>query len=111
MHLAARRRRERADQKVGESRPGVCAPAFPPADDIVALGDEIRCAPEVEILERLAKSGHERFDIRMTATWRVQRILKEHIRSSDLIDDSEVAGRAPEVGEPSSNDGFIVGFL
>jgi hypothetical protein len=31
--------------------------AFPSTDDVVAFRDEIRSAPEVEIGERLARSG------------------------------------------------------
>ena len=51
-HLAAGRRRQRADEEVVEGRAGVRAAAFPPADDIVALGDEVGRAAEVEVRER-----------------------------------------------------------
>ena len=47
----------------------------------------------------------------MATTRRVQRILKKHIRGSDLIDDGEIAGGPPEAGEPSANDGFVIVFF
>ena len=50
-HLAARRRRQRADEEIIEGRPGMCAATDPAADDMVALGDEIGCAAEAEILD------------------------------------------------------------
>ena len=48
-HLAAGGCRQRSHQEVAEGRPGVRAAAFPAADDIVALGDQIRRTPEIQI--------------------------------------------------------------
>jgi len=47
-HLPAGRGRQRSDEKVTEGRTGVCAAAFPAANDVVALCDEVSRAPEVE---------------------------------------------------------------
>src|SRR5258708_14593887 len=51
-HLSTGRRRQRPDEEVAEGRAVVRAAAFPAADHIVALGDEVRSAPEVEVRER-----------------------------------------------------------
>ena len=45
-HLPAGRRRQRPHEEVAEGRAGVRAAAFPAADHVVALGDEVRRAPE-----------------------------------------------------------------
>src|SRR5258705_38172 len=87
------------------------AAAFPTADDVVALGNEVGSAPEIEIGERLAKAGHERLDIFAAAPWRVQRVLQEHVRSGELIDNAEVARLAPEIGEPAAHDCLVVLFF
>src|SRR3981081_2870537 len=55
MHLSPRRRRQRSNQEVPESRTRVSAAAFPTADDIVTLGDQVRSAPEIEIRESHSK--------------------------------------------------------
>src|SRR5260370_29867361 len=52
VHLAASGSGEAADQEVVEGRSGVGPAAFPLTDDIVALGDQVRSAPEVEVGER-----------------------------------------------------------
>src|SRR5947209_17998974 len=58
-HLPARSRREGTDEKVTESGPRVRATAFPTTDHVVALCDEVRRTPEVEIRECLAEPHHE----------------------------------------------------
>src|SRR5258706_14546559 len=89
----------------------MCAATLPAADYIVPLGDEISGAPEVEIGERFAEIGHECLD-GLAATARVvQRVLKKHVRSGKLVDDVEVAGLAPEIGEPTAHDGLVVIFF
>src|ERR1700730_10009146 len=62
-HLAAGRSRQAADQKVLEGRTRMRAAAFPLSDDIVALGDQVRRAPEIEIGECGAEIGHKRLDV------------------------------------------------
>jgi hypothetical protein len=57
---------------------------FPLADDIVSFCDQIRRAPEVEIGECSAEIGHECLDV----------------VTGELIDDTEIAGLAPELGKP-----------
>jgi hypothetical protein len=79
----------------------------PPADDVVALSDEIGGSPEVEIGECGTKSGHERFDVGVASARGVQRILQQHVGSGELVDDCEVAGLAPETGEPAADDFFV----
>ena len=85
--------------------------AFPSADDVVAFRDQIRSAPEVEIGERFPEVRHERLDV-FTATARfVERILQEHVGRGEFIDNSEVAGLAPEIREPPANNGLVIFFL
>jgi hypothetical protein len=54
-HFPAGRRRQRTNEEIAECRTGMCAATLPAADYIVALGDEISSAPEVEIRERFAE--------------------------------------------------------
>src|SRR5262249_35424437 len=63
VHLPAGRSGKAADQEVVERWTRMGAPAFPLTDDIVALGDKIRRAPEIEIRECGTEIGHERLDI------------------------------------------------
>src|SRR5690242_11539783 len=58
-HRAAGRRRQRSDEEVAEGRPRMRAATFPATHHVVALGDEVRDAPEIEVWKRLAKPGHE----------------------------------------------------
>jgi hypothetical protein len=108
VHLPAGCRRQRAHQEVAEGRTGVRTAAFPLADDIVAFCDQIRHTPEVEIGECCAKIGHECLDVVRAAARLVQRILQEHVRRGELIDDAEIAGLSPELGEPPANDGLVI---
>src|SRR5262249_17266924 len=87
VHLAAGRSGETADQKVAERWTGMGATTFPLTDDVVALGDQIRRAPEIEIGERGAEVGHECLYIVATATRFVQRVFEQHLRRGDLVDD------------------------
>jgi hypothetical protein len=41
----------------------------------------------------------------------MQGILQEHIRCGELIDDGEIAFLAPEVGEPATDNGFVVALF
>ena len=68
------------------------AAAFPTADNIIALGDEIRGTPEVEVRERRTEPHHEIPHVLATPTRRMQRILKKHIHCGEFIDDSGVPG-------------------
>src|SRR5262249_39553023 len=47
VHLPPRRRGQRAGQEILEGRAGMRAAALPLADDVVALGDQVRRAPEL----------------------------------------------------------------
>jgi len=38
----------------------------------------------------------------------VQRILQEHVGRGELIDDAEIAGLAPELGEPPTDNSLAV---
>src|SRR5437764_12814071 len=51
VHLPAGRSGEAADQEVVEGWTRMGAPTFPLTNDIVAFGDKIRRAPEIEIRE------------------------------------------------------------
>src|SRR5262249_56698551 len=63
VHLPAGRSGETADQEVIEGRTGMRATTFPLTDDVVALGDKIRRAPEIEIGECGTEIGYERLDV------------------------------------------------
>jgi hypothetical protein len=41
----------------------------------------------------------------------MQRVLQQHVRRCDFVNDSEIAGLAPKIGEPAAYDGLVVGFL
>src|SRR5436190_13627608 len=83
---------------------------FPASDDIVTFRDQIRGAPEVQIRESPPKIRHEVLDVLTTTPGFVKRVAQQHVGSSDLIDDAEVAGFAPEIREPTANDCFVVLF-
>src|SRR5690349_17436993 len=55
VHLAPRRGGKSADQEVAECGPRVRPAAFPAADDVVVLRDQVRSAPEVQVREGLAE--------------------------------------------------------
>src|SRR5262245_12701294 len=87
------------------------AAAVPTTDHIVALGDEVRRAPEVEIRERLAELGHERLHLRAAPARRMQGILQEDIGCAELVDDGGVPRIAPELREPAADDRLVLLFL
>src|SRR6185437_11216347 len=101
MHLPAGRCRQRSHEKVTESPPRVRTAAFPAADHVVALGNEISRAPEVEVRKRFAEISHESLDVRIALAWCMQGILQEHARSGELVNDVEIAGLTPEVRKPA----------
>src|SRR5262249_37754082 len=87
------------------------AAAFPLADDVVALGDQIRGAPEIEVRECRTEIRHERLDVGTAAAGLVQRVFQQHVRRGDLVDDGEIDGLAPEFGEPAADNGLVVFYL
>ena len=76
--------------------------AFPTADHIIAFGYEVGSAPEIEIRKRFAKIGHECLDVCMTFARRMQRILKKHVWSGELVNDAWIAGLTPEIRKPAA---------
>jgi hypothetical protein len=46
----------------------------------------------------------------MAAPRFVKRILQEHVWSGQLVDNAEIAGRTPELREPTTYDDFILLF-
>ena len=99
-HFSTGSRRKTSDAKVVESRPGRCATALPTPDHKITFGYEISNAPEIEVRKRFAETGHERLDLCMTATGRVQRILHEHVGRRELLHNFDVVKVAPEFREP-----------
>src|SRR4029077_4047734 len=79
----------------------------PATNDMVAFRDQVRRAPEVEVRKRLAEIGHERFDVVATPARIMQRILQQHVGRGKLVPDIEIAGLAPEIGEPSADDRLV----
>src|SRR6266705_2013831 len=53
--------------------------AVPAADDIVALGNEVRGAAEREIGKGGAECGHEVLHVRTAAARGMQRVLQQHV--------------------------------
>src|SRR5262249_62114721 len=47
-------------------------------------------------------------DVRWRALRLVQRILLQHVGRGEFVDTDELAALAPEVGEPTANDGLVV---
>ena len=112
VHLPTGRGRQRADAKeIAEGRAGVRAAACPLADDIVAFGDQVRGAPELEIWERSPEVGHEGLDGVTAAAWWVERVLHQHVRRGEVVDDSQISILPPEFGEPAADDGLVVCFF
>ena len=110
-HLAAGRGRQRADEEIAESRAGVRAAALPLADHVVALGDEVGRAAELEVRKRLAEVDHEVLHVLAAATRGVQGVLQQDVGGGELVDDLGIPGIAPEFREPASDDGLVVLFL
>ena len=81
---------------------------FPSTDDTVAFSDKVCGAPEIKVWEGRTEISHERLDVVMTTAWFVQRILQEHVGRGELVDDVELAGLSPEIGEPTADNGFVI---
>src|SRR6266436_146355 len=111
VHFPAGRGRQRADQKVAEGRAGVRAAAFPLADDIVAFGDQVGGAPELEVRKGCTEVGHEGLDVFTAAARFVERVLQQHVRRGDVVDDGQITLLTPEFGEPADDGGLVVFFF
>jgi hypothetical protein len=83
------------------------AAALPATHYVVAFGNEIVSAGEAEVGECRAKPDHEGSDVIAAAPRCVQRVLQEHVRSRQLIDDLGVPRIAPEFREPAADDGLV----
>src|SRR5262249_42646849 len=90
VHLPARVRGQAAGEEVLEGRAGVGAAAFPLADDVVALGEELGRAPELQVGERDAEIHHEGLDVFAAFPRLVQRIFQQHVRRGNLVDHVQV---------------------
>ena len=75
------------------------ATAFPSTDDKIAFGDEIGRTPELEVRERRTEIHHEVPHVFAAPARGVQRILKQHVRRGEFIDDL----RVPRVPQNPSN--------
>src|SRR5260221_9242733 len=111
VHLAARRRGPRSDKEVAKGRTGVRAAAFPATNHILTLGNQLSRAPEVEVWERFTKSRHEDLDLLMAPTWLMQRVVQQHVGSSEFVNDAEIARFTPELRKPATDDGLVFAFL
>src|SRR5262245_53135932 len=87
------------------------AATLPLTDDVVALGDQIRRAPEIEIGECGTEIGHERLDVGTAAARFMQRVFEQHVRRGNLVDDGKIDLLAPELGKPAADDGLVIRFL
>jgi len=86
------------------------AAAFPSTNDIIALGDEIGSAPELEVREGGAEIEHKIPHVLPTATRRMQRILEQHVRGREFVDDLWVPRITPESVEPAPYEGLVFLF-
>src|SRR5260221_6167521 len=86
----------------------MCAAAFPLADDVVALGDEVGGTPEVEVGEGRAELLREGADLLASPAGCVQRVLEGDVRCGELVDDGRVEVLDPEFGEPAPDDGLVL---
>ena len=100
--------RQRTDGHVVERVPGVGAAALPLADHVVALGDEIGGAPEVQVGERGAELSGELADRVPAAQRRVQRVLEPDVRGGEFVDDGRVEVLAPELAEPPAHNRLVL---
>jgi hypothetical protein len=111
MHPSTCRRRQGAHEEVTEDGAGVRAAAFPAANYIVALCDEIGSSEKSKIRKCFTKSGHESFDFLPAAARRMKRVPQEHVGSGEFVDHTEIAGLAPELGEPTAYNRLVVLYL
>ena len=86
------------------------AATLPTTNHIVAFGDEVSDTPEVEVGKRFAEPHDEVPYVLVSATRRMQGILKKHIRCSEFLDDLGIPRIAPEPLEPATYNGFVIGF-
>jgi hypothetical protein len=68
----------------------VGAAVFPLPDDVIALGNEIRRAPEIEIRKCCTEIGGELLDRGAAPQRLMQRVLKTDVRGGQLVDDIRV---------------------
>jgi hypothetical protein len=85
VHFAAGPCRQRAQKKIAEGGAGVRAATLPPADDVVALGDEVSRAPEVEVRKRRRNAES-----------------RSPMSASDRPSSSRISGLAMESAAPST---------
>ncbi len=90
------------------AKPGPFSTAFPLAHHVVALGDEIGGAPEVEVGERGTERGGELAHLVTTAAGCVQGVLEADVGGGEFVDDGRVELLAPELGEPAPDDGLVL---
>jgi hypothetical protein len=86
----------------------VGAAPFPLPDDVVAFGDEVGGAPELEVGERRPEVLGEFPDLVSTAQRSVERVFEADVRRGDLIDHGWVEVLSPELGEPAADDGLVL---
>jgi len=98
----------RTDRHVIERGTGLGAAADPLTHDIVALGDQVSGAFERQVRERRPELRGERAHLLAVAARCVQRVLETDVGCSELVDDCGVEVRAPELGEPASDDGLVL---
>src|SRR5690349_2368707 len=98
MHRLACPGRQGADRPVVERVAGLGAAALPLADHVVALGDQVSRAPEVQVREGSAEPGGELPDFLAAAAGGMQRVFEADVGGGEFVDDSGVEVLAPELG-------------
>jgi NAD(P)-dependent dehydrogenase (short-subunit alcohol dehydrogenase family) len=88
--------------------------AFAPKEDL--QGGLLNCSadggsPKIEIREGDPEVTDKGLDVSATTPRLVQGVLQQHIRRSEFVDHGRVEILAPELGEPSPDDGLVFSFL
>ena len=108
LHFAARGGRNRTHAEVAEGRTRMRAAAFPPADDVVAFGDEVADTAEIQVGKRIAKFRHE-IRNRVAAFFRLMhRVVHQYVRRGEFVDDCRIPRVSPEFLEPPGHDFLVV---
>jgi hypothetical protein len=77
---------------------------------MIALSDEISSTPKLEVRERCTEAEHEVAHVLAAPARCMQRILEQHVRGSEFVDDLRVPRVALETLEPAAHQGLVFLF-
>ena len=111
VHLAAGRGRQATDQEVVERRTLMGTATFPLTNDVVALGDQVCGAPEIEVGECCAKVFMNAFMSSRPRRGSCSEYFSSMSGAAISSIDREIDVLAPEVGKPAADNGLVIFFL